>query len=322
MLLPAVWILAGFAALIAGAELLVRGGSALATRLGISPLIIGLTVVALGTSAPELAVGIDAVIQGNGSLAVANIAGTNTVNILLVLGLSAAMRPLAIKMQTLRQELPAIVIASAALLLFASNGTLSRLEGAMLLAMGTAFTLLVIHAARRESLAIRLEFAHAYGRQGFASREVAAEVAMLAAGIVILVVGADWLVDGAVDLARRWHVSEAFIGLTVVAIGTSAPELVTTIMSTIRNQRDIAIGNLIGSSAYNIMVILGLTCLVVDGGIEVDRHLIEVDIPIMVGVALLCIPVFLSGRQVSRTEGILFISAYTTYLGYLIAVRT
>lgn len=322
MLLPTMWILAGFAALIVGAELLVRGGSALATRLGISPLIIGLTVVALGTSTPELAVGIDAVIQGNGSLAVANIAGTNTVNILLILGLSASMRPLAIKMQTLRQELPAIVIASAALLLFASNGTLSRLEGAMLLAMGIAFTLLVIHAARRESLAIRLEFAHAYGRQGFASREVATEVAMLAVGIVILVVGADWLVDGAVDLARRWHVSEAFIGLTIVAIGTSAPELVTTIVSTIRNQRDIAIGNLIGSSAYNIMVILGLTCLVVDGGVEVGRHLIEVDIPIMLGVALLCIPVFLSGRQVSRTEGMLFISTYTTYLGYLIAVRT
>lgn len=316
------WILVGLAALVAGAELLVRGGSALAMRLGISPLIIGLTVVALGTSTPELAVGIDAATQGNGSLAVANIAGTNTVNILLILGLSAAIRPLAIRMQTLRQELPAIVIASAALLLFAGDGTLSRLEGAVMLAMGAVFTLLVIRAARYESLAVNFEFERAFGQPGFANREAATQVAMLAVGIAILVIGADWLVDGAVDLARRWHVSEAFIGLTIVAIGTSAPELVTTIISTIRNQRDIAIGNLIGSSAYNIMVILGVTCLVDDRGIKVGRHLIEIDIPIMVGVALLCIPVFLSGRQVSRTEGILFVSAYTTYLGYLIVVRT
>lgn len=291
-------------------------------RLGISPVIIGLTVVALGTSTPELAVGIDAVSQGNGSLAVANIAGTNTVNLLLILGLSAAIRSLEIRMQTLRQELPAIVIASAALLLFAGDGTLSRPEGAVMLVMGAVFTLLVIRAARRESLVVNLEFERALGRSGFANREAATEVVMLAAGIVILVIGADWLVDGAVDLARRWHVSEAFIGLTVVAIGTSAPELVTTIMSTIRNQRDIAIGNLIGSSAYNIMVILGLTCLVDDKGIEVGRHLIEIDIPIMVGAALLCIPVFLSGRQISRTEGVLFVSTYAIYLGYLIMQRT
>lgn len=322
MTLAIVWIFVGLTALIAGAELLVRGGSALAARLGISPLLIGLTVVALGTSTPELAVGIDAAIQGNGALAVGNIAGTNTVNILLILGLSAALRPLAIQMQTLRLELPVMVVASATLLAFAWDGLLSQLEGLLLVTMGMAFTLALIRVARRENIKIKLEFAREFGPQHLANRQAATEMLMLAAGLVIIVAGADWLVKGAVDLAHLWNVSDAFIGLTIVAIGTSAPELVTTIISTIRDERDIAIGNLIGSSVYNILVILGVTCLVPAAGVEVSSELIRIDIPIMLGVALLCIPVFVSGRKISRFEGGLFVSAYVAYLGYLIIERT
>lgn len=137
----------------------------------------------------------------------------------------------------------------------------------------------------------------------------------------MIVVGANWLVDGAVALARLWNVSDAFIGLTIVAIGTSAPELVTTIISTIRGERDIAIGNLIGSSVYNILVILGAACLFPSNGIEVSAQLIRVDIPVMLGVALACIPVFISGRQISRFEGGMFVSAYLLYLAYLINDR-
>lgn len=321
MTLAIVWICVGLAALIAGAELLVRSGSALAARLGVSPLLIGLTVVALGTSTPELAVGIDAAVQGNGSLAVGNIAGTNTVNILLILGLSAALRPLAIQMQTLRLELPVIVIASTALLAFAWDGTLSRLEGLLLVTMGAAFTLAVIRVARQESIKVKLEFAREYGPRRLTNRQAATEMLMLAAGLVIIVAGADWLVEGAVGLARLWRVSDAFIGLTIVAIGTSAPELVTTIISTFRGERDIAIGNLIGSSVYNILVILGVTCLVPADGIDVSTHLIRIDIPVMLGVALFCIPVFVSGRKITRGEGGLFVSAYMAYLSYLIIQR-
>ncbi|MBS88234.1 sodium:calcium antiporter [Sphingobium sp. GW456-12-10-14-TSB1] len=321
MTLAIVWICVGLAALIAGAELLVRSGSALAARLGVSPLLIGLTVVALGTSTPELAVGIDAAVQGNGSLAVGNIAGTNTVNILLILGLSAALRPLAIQMQTLRLELPVIVIASATLLAFAWDGTLSRLEGLLLVTMGAAFTLAVIRVARQESIKVKLEFAREYGPRRLANRQAATEMLMLAAGLVIIVAGADWLVEGAVGLARLWRVSDAFIGLTIVAIGTSAPELVTTIISTFRGERDIAIGNLIGSSVYNILVILGVTCLIPADGIDVNTHLIGIDIPVMLGVALFCIPVFVSGRKITRGEGGLFVSAYVAYLSYLIIQR-
>lgn len=322
MTLAIVWICVGLAALITGAELLVRSGSALAARLGVSPLLIGLTVVALGTSTPELAVGIDAAIQGNGSLAVGNIAGTNTVNILLILGLSAALQPLAIQMQTLRLELPVIVIASATLLAFAWDGTLSPLEGLLLVIMGVAFTLAVIRLAQRESIKVKQEFAREFGPRPLVSRLAATEMLMLATGLVIIVCGADWLVESSVDLARLWKVSDAFIGLTIVAIGTSAPELVTTIISTIRGERDIAIGNLIGSSVYNIFVILGVTCLIPTAGIEVSSHLVRIDIPIMLGVALLCIPVFVSGRQISRIEGSLFVSAYVVYLSYLIVQRT
>ncbi len=144
----------------------------------------------------------------------------------------------------------------------------------------------------------------------------------LVVGLVVIVVAADWLVDGSVSLARIWGVSDAFIGLTIVAIGTSAPELATTIVATLRKQRDIAIGNLLGSSVYNILFILGVTCLVPTSAIPVAHSLIAVDIPVMTVVALVCVPVFYSGREVSRIEGALFITAYIVYIAYLIAVRT
>ncbi|MCK9541299.1 MAG: hypothetical protein M0R03_04625 [Novosphingobium sp.] len=225
-------------------------------------------------------------------------------------------------MQTLRLELPVIVIASATLLVLAWDGVLSRLEGLMLVAMGAAFTLAVIRVARRESIGVKLEFAREFGRRRLTSRQALSEMLMLAIGIVVIVTGADWLVDGAVALARLWRVSDAFIGLTIVAIGTSAPELVTAIISTLRGERDIAMGNLIGSSVYNILVILGVTCLFPADGIEVGGHLVRIDIPVMLGVALLCIPVFISGRRISRLEGSFFVGAYAAYLAYLIIQRT
>ena len=301
---------------------MVRGGSALAARLGVSPLIIGLTIVAIGTSTPELAVGIDAAIQGNGSLAVGNIAGTNTVNILLILGLSAAIRPLSIRLETLRLDLPMIVLASLMLLAMAWDGLLTRQEGLILVLFAVVFTVAVIHAARREGAIVKAQFAHEFGAPHHPHRTVMREVLALVSGIAVIVTGADWLVDGAVRLARLWNVSDAFIGLTIVAIGTSAPELVTTVISTIRNERDIAIGNLIGSSVYNILFILGLTCVIPPAGIEVGRHLVQIDIPVMTAVAFACVPVFNTGRRVTRLEGVAFVIAYLLYLSYLIVTRT
>lgn len=317
--------LAGLVVMIAGAELMVRGGTWIAARLGISPIVIGLTVVAIGTSAPELAVGIDAVLHGNGDLAVGNIAGTNVVNILLILGLSAAIRALAISSETTRLHLPAIVAASFLLLFMAFDGSLSRIDGGILVGASLMYTAAVVYVSRRESRAVEPPFVNdAEGRAGppATRHSIAANLSFLVVGIVIIVAAADWLVEGSIDLARIWGVPVEFIGLTIIAIGTSSPELVTTIVSTLRNQRDIAIGNLLGSSAYNILFILGVTCLFPSSPVPVARSLIAVDIPVMTAVALLCIPVFYSNREVSRLEGVLFVSAYMAYLIYLIVTRT
>jgi len=324
MLNEIVWCVVGLALLVVGAELVVRSGTALAGRLGVSPLIIGLTFVAIGTSAPELAVGVDAAIRGNGALAVGNIAGTNVVNILLILGLSAAIRPIKLRLQTLKLELPAIVLASLLLLVLSLDGRLTRTDGALLVLAGVVFTALVVRVARHESLRIRNEFNEEYGATtaGAPLGGTVRDLLVLCGGLATIVLGADILVDAAVTLARLWDVSDAFIGLTIVAIGTSAPELVTTVVSTMRNNRDIAIGNLIGSSVYNIVFILGLTCLIPSQGIPVGAKLVWVDIPVMTVVGLACVPIFLSGHRISRREGALFVASYLVYLAYLIVDQT
>ena len=315
------WFLAGLAALVVGAEVMVRGGAKVASRFGISPIVVGLTVVSIGTSAPELAVGVVAAVEDNGALAVGNIAGTNVVNLLLVLGLSALLAPLALEMRTLRFELPVMAGAAILLWLLAFDGVLSRLDGFVLAVGAVVYTVAVVRAARRESRDATAEFTDAYS-ESEASGRTAVHVVMMLAGIAIIVLGAERLVDAAVGMAREFGVSDALIGLTVVAIGTSAPELVTTIVSTVRGERDIAVGNLLGSSIYNILLILGVTCLVPAHGLALPPELVRIDIPIMVAVAVACIPIFISGRRVSRVEGGAMVAAYLAYLAFLLATQT
>ncbi|MEY4641513.1 MAG: hypothetical protein RLZZ227_1507 [Pseudomonadota bacterium] len=317
---------AGLALLIFGAELVVRYGSALALAFGVQPVILGLTVVALGTSAPELAVGITAALGGSGGLAVGNIAGTNLVNLLLILGLSALLRPLALHQRTLRTDLPMMIAAAMLMTLFAWDGNLSRVDGAVMLAAALGYTALIIRQSRGESRAVKSDYANMFGADG--ARTSGTEEARrginavyLSAGILLTVLGAHWLVDGAIDIARNVGLGEAVIGLTIVAIGTSAPELVTAIVGTLRNERDVAVGNLLGSSVYNILAILGITCLVAPGGIAVERELLLFDIPLMSGAMLLCVPVFVTGGRVTRTEGGLFVALYLAYLAYLMFAR-
>ncbi len=324
-MLTTVRLIAGLVALIVGAEVIVRYGTRLAERLRISPLLIGLTIVSIGTSAPELAVGIDAMIRDQGSLVLGNITGTNMVNLLLILGLAAAIRPIELPRHTLRLDLPAMVISSVLLLLLTLDGGLATWEGTVLLAVAIGYTLLLVRAARRESGAPAAEQAaqqaalDALPRNG--RRTVALELALLLAGTVMVVKGADWLVTGAVGIAAQLGVSETLIGLTIVAIGTSLPELATTLLATIRGSRSIAVGNLIGSSSYNLTFILGTSMLFGPPVVGVDRQLVLVDLPFMVGAALLCIPVFLTGSRISRREGIGFVVAYAAYLTYLILLR-
>ena len=309
----------GLAALILGAEYVVRAASRMAGRLGMQPMVIGLTVVAIGTSTPELAVGIEAAADGVGDLAVGNIAGTNVVNLLLILGLSALLKPLAIHGRTLRLDLPMMALSALALLAVTTDLLLSPADGALLLAIVVPYTLIIVLASRRDTPRIRAQFAQELP-VGPPSAAIALDLGILVGGIAVTVLGADWLVHGAMQVAQRYGVSDAVIGLTIVAVGTSAPELATAIVATYRHHRDIAIGNLIGSSVYNIALILGLTVLVA-GGIPISPRLARIDIPFMALVTLVCAPVFLSGRRMTRIEGGLFVSGYLAYLGYLIATQ-
>lgn len=330
MTMNVLWFLAGLAALVAGAEVMVRGGAQLAARFGISPIIIGLTLVSIGTSMPELAVGVVAAVEGSGALAVGNIAGTNVVNVLLILGLSALLVPLALQMRTIRFELPIMALAAILLWALAADGVLSRTDGVILVVGAVAYTAGVVWSAKRESRQVAAEFSDEVATEFFDEQDPAADrtarrtavlIAMTVAGIAVVVIGAEWLVDGAVGIARHFGVTDALIGLTVVAIGTSAPELVTTVVSTIRGDRDIAIGNLAGSSIYNVLLILGVTCLVPSNGLPLPDSLVRIDIPIMVAVALVCIPIFLSGRRVTRGEGAVMVAAYLAYLTFVLSTQ-
>jgi cation:H+ antiporter len=253
---PVVIFLGGLVVIVVGAELLLRGATRIAAMLGIKPILIGLTVVAVGTSAPELAVGVTAALEGKGPLAVGNIAGTNIVNILFILGLSAAIRPLPLQLQSIRLDVPVMIASAIALFVMAFDGVLSRTEGLILVAAALVYTAALIRLSRRESAAMKQEFAEEFSPQALhAGRGIARgswNAVLLVVGMGLTILGADLLVGGAVNLARMLGVSDAIIGLTIVAIGTSAPELATTVVATIKDDRDVAIGNLIGSSISNI----------------------------------------------------------------------
>lgn len=328
----AIVFLAGLIVVVVGAELVLRAATRMAAILRAPPILIGLTVVSLGTSVPELAIGVTAAAEGRGALAVGNITGANIFNILFILGLSAWIRPLPMRMTSIRLNAPMMAAAALALIVMAWDGVLGRAEGFVLLAGAVAYTVALIRLSRRESAATQREFAEEYGADALMPASGATVLTgklsrgvwyglVLGAGVVVTAIGADLLVAGAVDIARAFGVSDAFIGLTIVTFGTSSPELATTAVATLRNDRDVAVGNLIGSSSYNILVILGLTCLVAPAGIEVSRDILRFDLPLAAATALVCLPVFRSGQTVSRREGAMFVLAYLAYLASLLYFR-
>ena len=322
---PWLIFIAGLVVIIVGAELLLRSASRSAAMLGIRPIIIGLTVVSVGTSMPELAVGITAAAEGKGALAVGNIAGTNILNILFILGLSALIRPLPMQLLSIKLDVPVMIASALALMVMAWDGVLSRTEGALLLLAAIVYTVALVRLSRRETAALKKEFTEEYSvatlKPGHGVKKGAWNAFLLAVGLAVTVLGAELLVSGAVDIAQSFGVSDAIVGLTIVAIGTSAPELATTMVATYKDDRDVAIGNLVGSSIYNILVILGLTCLVAPGGIDVSAEIMWIDLPLAALVALVCLPVFKSDRTVSRREGAFFVAAYLVYLGSLLFLR-
>ncbi len=309
----------GLVVLVAGAEALVRGASRLATALGVRPLVVGLTVVAFGTSAPELAVGVGSAISGQPDIALGNVVGSNIANILLVLGLAAVVVPVATATRVVRREVPIMIAASLLLWLIAVSGRIERIEGLLLLAGIVAYIVFLARTSRRATVAVRAEFAAEFAAGvDQRSRGIAASLGLGAAGLVGLIVGASWIVDGAVALATTLGIPEVIVGLTVVAVGTSLPEIATSVAAGLRGHRDIAVGNVVGSCIFNILLVLGVTAVVSPEPIPISPSLLAVDLPLMVAAALACLPILYTGRLVSRREGVLLVAFYVAYLAYLV----
>lgn len=306
----------GLTVLVVGAEIMVRGAVRIAASYGVSSLIIGLTVVAFGTSAPELAVSVQASIDGKPDLAVGNVVGSNICNVLLILGLSAMVTPLIVKRQLIRFDVPLMIGVSVLFLIFALDFTISRFEGGVLFAGICMYTLFLLRYGGKESVAVVEEYEKEFGPHSPPRRWM--DFVLLLGGLGMLVAGSQSLVDGAVGIARWLGVGELIIGLTIVAIGTSLPEIATSIVAAFKGERDIAVGNVVGSNLFNILSVLGLTGLVAPGGIRVSPSALAFDIPIMVAVAVVCLPIFFTHFEISRWNGCLFFAYYVAYTVFLI----
>ncbi len=316
----------GLALLIAGAEFLVRGASRLAAAAGISPLVIGLTIVALGTSSPELAVAVSSSLAGQSDLVVGNVIGSNIFNILLILGIGAVIAPLIVSQRLVRLDVPLVIGASILMLVLALDGKVGRLEGGLLFLGIVAYIAYAVFQARREdSPAIRQEYAREFGaKKRLGRRQILVQIIMVGGGLAALILGSAWLVDSAVAIARALGLSELIIGLTIVAIGTSSPEIATSVIASIKGETDIAVGNAVGSNLFNILAVLGLAAIVAPQpqGVAVAPSALKFDIPVMIGVAVACLPIFFIGYRISRWEGALFLCYAVAYVAYLILGAT
>lgn len=310
---------AGLVLLVAGAEALVQGASRLAQRLGISPLVVGLTIVAMGTSAPEMAVSVAAALSGSTEMAVGNVVGSNTFNVLFILGLAALIAPLVVHVQVIRQEAPIMVGAGALLALLALDGRIGLAEGALLLALLVGYTVFLIVQARRAPVEAQYEEETApHGWMQRLADRIWVQVLLVLAGLALLVLGSRWMVDAATVFARALGVSEVVIGLTIVAAGTSLPEVAASVAAALRGHRDMAVGNVVGSNVFNILGCLGLAAVVAPAGLPVPDAVLRLDLWVMLAALVACVPIFITGREIARWEGALFLLYYTAYVAWLI----
>jgi cation:H+ antiporter len=313
--------LGGLILLVIGASVLVRGASRLALSFGISPLVVGLTIVAFGTSAPEVAVSVGAVLDGREDIAIGNVVGSNIFNVLFILGISALITPLVVNIQLIRQEVPIMIGASLLLLALGLDGRLSVLDSGFLFALLIAYTVFLVLQSRRETQAAKDEYADEIRPAGVGAWDsrLPAQLLLIGVGLAALVIGSDYLVQASVNFAKAMGVSDLIIGLTIVAAGTSMPEVATSITAAIKGERDIAVGNVVGSNTFNILGCLGLSGLVSgEFGLAMAPSLLAFDIWVMLAVALACLPVFLTGREIARWEGGVFLGYYVAYVAYLI----
>lgn len=310
--------LLGLVTLVLGAELLVRGAGRLATTFGISPLVVGLTVVAFGTSAPEVAVSVNAALSGNTDIALGNVVGSNIFNVLFILGVSALISPLIVNAQIIRQEIPILIGSCLLLFVLSADDRINFGESLLLVTALLAYTVFLIVQSRKESQAIQDEYAAENNKTSSWDKPIYVQLALIFVGLVMLVQGSEWLVDAAVVFAKLLGVSDIVIGLTIVAAGTSMPEVATSIMAALKGERDIAVGNVIGSNTFNVLGGLGITGLIAPTGILVPPSVINFDLWVMLAVCFACVPVFVTGREIARWEGAVFLGYYTAYVAYLI----
>ncbi len=313
-------LIGGFVFLIVGAEALVRGASRIAAALGISPLIIGLTVVALGTSSPEIAVSIMSSLSGKVDIAVGNVVGSNIFNILFILGLAALIAPLRVAQQLVWLDVPLMIVASIVLLWMGWNGNISQVEGVLLLAGIIGYIVFLIRQSRKEkNTLVQQEYATEFGN---GRRKTIGQwllnSALVIGGLMMLIVGSRWLVESATAIAKSMGVSDLIIGLTIIAAGTSLPEVATSLIASVRGERDIAVGNAVGSNIFNILCVLGISAVVSPAGLPVSQAAMQFDIPIMIAVAIACLPIFFTGHTIKRWEGFVFLGYYIAYVTYLV----
>lgn len=329
-LLSIILLISGFVLLVLGGEALVRGAASLGKTVGLSSLIIGLTVVAFATSAPELAVSMGAVLSGSPGLAVGNVVGSNIANILFVMGLTAVFGALLVKVQLIKADIPIMIGFSLLALLLAFDGVFSLVDGVILLGLFVVYLVGTVWYARRRArqgddpqLGVEGILDHGAGRltatlRATTLRATTVDLILIGLGVVMLVIGAQFLVRSATAIASALGVSDLIIGLTVVAVGTSLPELATSVIAAVRGERDMAVGNLVGSNIFNIGAVLGLTSIVSPTGVGVDSAAVNFDLPVMVAVALVLLPLAFTGQAIARWEGFVLTGMYMAYVAYLI----
>jgi cation:H+ antiporter len=318
-MMQALIFVAGLAALVAGAELLVRGASRLALSFGISPLVVGLTVVAFGTSAPEMTVSVGAVLNGQPGLALGNAIGSNTFNVLGILGLAALITPLAVHLQVIRQEVPIMIGAALLVMVLSLDGVIGLTDALLLSTLLVAYTAFLVVQSRAQGSDTGDYGDLPAGPAG----KTWVQVAMLLAGLALLVAGSEAMVGAAVYFARQLGVSEVVIGLTIVAVGTSLPEVAASVTAALKGERDIAVGNVVGSCVFNLLGVLGAGGLAAAfnpdvTGLPVPASVLNFDLWVMLAALAACLPIFITGREVARWEGALFLLYYVAYTAYLI----
>jgi cation:H+ antiporter len=347
------YVLAGLAALAAGGEVLVRGATGLARSFGIPAFVVGLLIVSVATSAPELAVTLQAALDGSPGMAVGNVVGSNIANILLILGICAVALPLTVHSQLIRIDIPVTIAFSGLVLVLALDGLLGRVDGAVFVIGLVVYAVATIAIARRRSWGTQVSYSEQTGGPDQAGANVTVPdqagakatvpdqagakvtvsvpaarrrpllaLGLVAAGVAMLVVGAKLLVTGATDAAVAMGVSDLVIGLTVVAVGTSLPELAASVVAVARGQRDLAVGNLVGSCLFNIGAVLGIAGIIAPDGVPVVPAAIRLDLPIMIAVALTLVPVAFTGYAITRWEGAMFVAFYAAYVTYTLLDAT